>query len=35
MAHGLLGGGRSQGAELYSSDSEDSDTEEYTQTREK
>lgn len=33
MSRGLLGGGRSKGAELYSSDSDDSDTEEYAQNK--
>ena len=35
MARGLLGGGHSKGQEEYSSDSEDSDTEEYQISKQK
>ncbi len=34
LSHGLLGGGRSEGEAEYSSDSEDSDTDEYRKTSE-
>ena len=33
FAHGLLDGGRGEGAADYSSDSEDSDTEEYVHSK--
>ncbi len=35
MSRGLLGGGRCEGEEQYSSDSESSDTEEYQRSRDK